>query len=429
MRSMFVNILIRGIPSTFSTCTMKKILTLAFAIFQIACVAAQPCSLDSLILRTIKANDTDLNIQWELQNHQVFTNPDCVPNDKLLIHLVGSFDNPARTTFFPTLAANNGYKVIVLKYPNGTAAVSACGNSTDIDCFRRYRHEIVFGVDSSSEVAVGANECILNRVEKLISYLDNTFPDENWDNFLSAPGAIDWSDIVVSGHSQGGGHAAYLGQQFQADRVLMFASPNDYSNHFSAPANWLSLASATQDSNYFAFGNLFDEVVDANKQFANWTAMNLLSQSDSVLTDNSGCDFNNAQVLYTRFDSTGGIARNHSSVVIDEFTPLTAGVPTFTPVWEYMLGLCEGSTSIAVSQDDLRMIHVFPNPVSSSLRVESSDLISSIEIFSTTGKKLLMVEAFQKSVEVNVESYPGLLFLKVTHKGIDNSVWKTVVVR
>lgn len=396
---------------------------------QVANLLAQPCAPDSLILRTIKANETDSNIQSELQRHQVFSNPDCIPNNKLLIHLVGSFDNPARTTLFPTLAANNGYKVIVLKYPNGTAAVSACANSTDIDCFRRYRHEIVFGVDSSSEVSVDASDCILNRVEKLLTFLESNYPAENWGNFLSAPGAIDWSDIVVSGHSQGGGHAAYIAQQFQVDRALMFASPNDYSNHFSAPANWLSSPGATADSDYYAFGNLFDEVVDADKQFANWTAMNLLSTSDSVLVDHADCDYNKAQVLYTRFDSAGGLSRNHSSVVIDEFTPLTAGIPTFTPVWEYMLGLCEGPTSIADSQDDFPLVHIFPNPASSYLRIESSGLISSIEIYSTTGKKLLTVESFQKSVEVNVESYPGLIFLKVTHQGSKTPVWKTVVVQ
>lgn len=408
---------------------MKKSLLLAFAILQATFVVAQSCSPDSLTLRTIKANDTDPNIQWELQSHQVFINPDCVPNDKLLIHLVGSFDNPARTTLFPTLAANNGYNVIVLKYPNGTAAVSACGNSADIDCFRRYREEIIFGVDSSSEVSVDINDCILNRIEKLISYLDNTFPDENWDNFLSAPGTIDWSQIVVSGHSQGGGHAAYIAKQFQVDRAIMFASPNDYSDHFSAPANWLSLPSATPDSNYYAFGNLFDEVVDADKQFANWTAMNLLSASDSILVDQADCDYNKAQVLYTRFDSGGGLSRNHSSVVIDEYTPLTVGTPTFTPVWEYMLGLCEGTTSLEGSQNDIHLITLFPNPASSSVRIESTALISAIDIYSSTGSLLRSIQPFQKSVEVNVESYSGLLFLRVMHRGSQNSAWKRIVVR
>lgn len=408
---------------------MKNILSLLFAMLQVANLLAQPCAPDSLTLRTIKANDTDNNIQWELQNHQIFTNPDCVPNDKLLIHLVGSFDNPARTTFFPTLAANHGYKVIVLKYPNGTAAVSACGNNTDIDCFRRYRHEIVFGEDSSSEVSVDASDCILNRVEKLLTFLESNYPAENWGNFLAAPATIDWSDITVSGHSQGGGHAAFLAQQFQVDRALMFASPNDYSDHFSAPATWLSSPGATPDSNYYAFGNLFDEVVDADKQFANWAAMNLLSSSDSVLVDQADCDYSKAQVLYTRFDSAGGISRNHSSVVIDEFTPLTAGTPTFTPVWEYMLGLCEGITSLEASQDDIYQIALFPNPASGSVRIESTMPISAIDIYSSTGSLLRSIQPFQKSVEVNVESYSGLLFLRVMHRGSGDSVWKKVVVR
>lgn len=93
-----------------------KIATLLFLTVTL-CInsIAQSCSPDSLIVRDKKAFQTDNNIDWEIINHQIFINPDCVPNNKLLLHLVGTDDQPTSTTYFPTLAANNGFKVIVLK--------------------------------------------------------------------------------------------------------------------------------------------------------------------------------------------------------------------------------------------------------------------------------------------------------------------------
>ena len=40
---------------------------------------AQTCNPDSIEIRTIKAFTTSNLIDWELQNHQVFINPDCSP--------------------------------------------------------------------------------------------------------------------------------------------------------------------------------------------------------------------------------------------------------------------------------------------------------------------------------------------------------------
>jgi hypothetical protein len=392
---------------------MKRSIILMLTIIQFANLYGQTCSPDSLLLRSIKAIETDSNINWELQNHQVYINNDCTQNDKLVIHLVGTFGNPASTTYFPTLAANNGFKVINLKYPNGTAAVTACANSNDINCFQGYRQEIIFGVDSSSIVTVDENNCVINRIEKLVTYLNNNFPSENWDEFLSTPGNLNWSNIVVSGHSQGGGHAAFIAKQFEVNSALMFASPNDYSDFFSAPANWLSLPSATPDSNYFAFGNLFDNVVDFNKQFENWTAMNLLLQTDSTNVDHTTCNYNNSKVLYTKYETPTG-AGNHSAVITDDFTPLSGGTATFAPVWEYMLGLCEVATSVSETNDYPNNIRFFPNPTSSKVRIESSNKISKVEIFNLSGILLRTVRPFQENFELNVESYKGVIFLNMT---------------
>ena len=59
---------------------------------------------------------------------------------------------------------------------------------------------------------------------------------QNWGQFLSG-GSIQWDHIIISGHSQGGGHAAVIGISNPVRRVLMFASPNDHIDtlHINAP--------------------------------------------------------------------------------------------------------------------------------------------------------------------------------------------------
>jgi hypothetical protein len=408
---------------------MKRSIILILLIFQFLHLFGQTCSTDSLIVRSIKAFETDSNINWELQKHQVFINPDCVQNDKLVLHLVGSFDNPANTTYFPSMAANNGYKSINLKYPNSTAALSACGNSNDVDCFQGFREEIIFGVDSNSSVEVDMNNCIINRLEKLLNYLHNNYPLENWGIFLTENRDINWSNIIVSGHSQGGGHAAFIGKKFDVNRVLMFASPTDYSNVFSTPANWISSPSMTPDSNYYAFGNLFDDVVDFNKLFENWSAMNLLSQADSTNVDNSNGSYNNSNILYTRHDTSTGFSNSHNNMIIDNFTPISAGTPVFLPVWKYMLGIQEVSTSVSKANDFINNIKLFPNPTSSMLLIESNEMISKIEIYTLSGSLLKTIKPFKKNIEVNVESFKGVLLLYMTLQNNDGLICETIIVK
>jgi len=272
----------------------------------------QSCSPDSLILREKKAIQTDIDIDWELINHQIFINPDCIPNNKLLLHLVGTGDQPTSTTYFPTLAANNGFKVIVLKYKNGISATEVCRNSEVVDCHLNYRQEIIYGTDESPHVEVDSSNSILNRFQKLLVFLESEYPTENWGDFLDDQNDIAWNNIQVSGHSQGGGHAAFIGKEFLVDRVLMFASPNEYNAYFSAPANWIGFPSETPDSNYYGFCNTLDEVVDFSEQYLMWETMNMLIDVDSVKVDNSTCPYDNARGLYTTYDAMTFFSGNHN---------------------------------------------------------------------------------------------------------------------
>jgi hypothetical protein len=83
-------------------------------------------------------------------------------------------------------------------------------------------------------------------------YLAENDPKGGWDEFLK-DGKPAWDRIIVGGHSQGSGHAAYIGKMFDVDRVLIFSGPQDYMDDLHKPAPWLGQKSATPPSHFFAF--------------------------------------------------------------------------------------------------------------------------------------------------------------------------------
>ena len=311
---------------------------------------AQLCDSTSLILRTVRASQTDAQIAWELSASQVLYHPSCLHQGKLLLYLVGSFDGTLQSFKFNTLAAQMGYHVIVLKYENSVAAQSACAGSSDLNCYEKFRREVIYGEELSSAVAVDSIHAIHNRLSRLIEYLETNYPSEYWGQFLNGS-AVDWQKVTVAGHSQGGGHAAYIAQQEEVDRAICFASPNDYSNFYSKPAAWLSNAFRTSGDRLFGLNNLQDDVVDFSNQEEVWNVMPF-TEKDTFFVEAQTSSFGSAQKLYLNYDAAGGSSDNHSAMIRDTETPLDSwGKPIFQPIWRYLLG---ESTTTAVFQSNPR---------------------------------------------------------------------------
>lgn len=405
---------------------MKLLLSFLLLLFHFSALT-QDCNSAELIQRSIEAEITDANIEREPREHQVFLNPTCIQNGKLLVHLVGSFDNPSNTTLFPRLAANNGYKVINLRYRNEFAAVLTCGNSLDPNCYDDYRREIIFGEDLHPEVTVDYNNSILNRLIKLLIYLDAEYPDENWSDFINQD-TITWNKIAVSGHSQGGGHAAYLGKEFEVDRVLMFASPNDYSDRLMASAVWLGFPSKTPISKYYAFGNYFDDAVEFENQVSNWQTMGLFLNSDSLLVDRKQCDDFNSKVLYTKKMSSGLITPNHSNVLIDDVTPVENDSILFVSVWEYMLGGCDVISSSQIMFNKINQnVNIYPNPSQGEVCFQAEREISKIEIFDIFGNKQKDLIPNSKIVNIDFGLTDGILICYIYFAGAAYPIVRKVV--
>lgn len=327
--------------------------------------------------------------------------------NKLFLFIGGT--NSSSSTDYNALrlhSANLGFDFINLSYPNNVAAASLASSSDSL-VFNKYRQEVCFGTPVSVDVTIDSLNSIYTRTLKLIQYLDLTYPTENWGQYLTTPTSLDWSKIIVGGHSQGSGHACYLAKQYLVDRVLMFSGPNDYSNTFSNSANWLRQAGVTPASRHFAYLSLNDEVVSFSKQFVNISGLEMLVSDDTTHVDNISSPYGNSHCLYTT--QTPGI------VVLNHNVPIKLSSIN-NNVWTYILT----STIITGLEYDFEMtdIKIYPNPSSNFIFLTSETLQEKItySIYNLSGKliknEMLIPQGKKYMIDIS-DLKKGLYILKV----------------
>ncbi|MFK7787011.1 MAG: T9SS type A sorting domain-containing protein [Crocinitomicaceae bacterium] len=365
---------------------------------------------DSLIHFEVQGNDTDpLIILDGSKKHQVFYNPTSQNQGTLLLHMVGSIDNPNSTILYPSVAANNGFHCISLAYRNGVSGQSACGNIPDSDCHLNYRKEIIEGIDYSSEVNVNNANSIDNRLIKLLQYLDANYPSQNWSQYLSG-NSVNWDKLIVSGHSQGGGHAAVIGITKPVQRVLMFGSPNDYSDTLLTLANWTQLPHLVADSNYYSFNALYDEVIEFWKQYAHSDALNLDNYGDTVNVDIVPSPFNASRQLYTKeiVTSPNPFELTHDVMIRDAETPLDGqGNPVFECAWKYMLGVECGLNY--TEELGAFPFQLYPNPARDEIHVKSKNSLLgevNICILDVLGRERMTDTISSDKSIINIQQLP-----------------------
>lgn len=382
--------------------------------------AQAQCDPATLIDRQIRASDTDPNIPFELATHWAWINPGCVQKNILLVYFVGTIDNPLSTTYFLSLAANNGYHVVSLKYPNDISAQSPCRNSADSACYSKVHREVIEGVDLHPDVDVDSNNCISNRLLKLLTFLDEQYPLEGWGTYFDGM-TISWSQTALAGHSQGGGHAAFIAKDHPVQRVIMFASPNDYSAYFNDGASWTQQQGATPDSVQFAFGNLYDDIADFGEELVQWEHLGLSAFGDTVHVDPSSCPYAGSHMLYTK-EQQPGLAVNHSLMVRDSETPLDlSGIPIYTPVWRYLLGIPCLISEVGPGAY-LGTGRVYPNPFHDRTTIElpyTKQGILQVDIMDAVGRvvRSLMVAAGAQIIVERGALRPGPYYYRVSSQG------------
>lgn len=251
---------------------------------------------------------------------------------RLVVHLPGTGGKPPSTLLLLRQAGTQGLHAIGLAYPNLPTVDSLCSLSSDVDCYAKVRLEIIDGTDRTPLTSVDRIDSIENRLIAVLGALAVQFPAEGWGQYL-ASGVPRWDRIVISGHSQGGGHAAMMARDRSMARVCMFGSPKDTSTFFNAPAAWQSDPHVTPTDRYYGFNHQQDSL---GVTLRNWAALGLAALGPAVNVDGAPLPYAGSRQLTT--NAVPAIAGEyHGSVVVDRTTPLAAdGTPLFAPVWGRM---------------------------------------------------------------------------------------------
>ncbi len=246
--------------------------------------------------------------------------PSVPSRHRLYFFITGTGGSAVGSERMDSIFATWGYHAISIDYEDNVIAV-ACAHSLDSTSFGRYRDAIVTGAPVSNKIKVDTANSILNRFQKLLVYLVKNDPDGGWGQFVKNGQPV-WSRIIVAGHSQGTGHAAYIGKMFRVDRVFMFSGPQDYMDNLHRPAPWQGDKSATPPSRFFAFLAMKDPF-NVHHQIANCMMLMDLSKPDTLIVKPGETIHGDYQILINNIPTKWP----HASTLF----------PEFENVWKYML--------------------------------------------------------------------------------------------
>lgn len=277
--------------------------------------------------KTILPTTTDAAIADFNTPHRIYFDPAAPTRNELLLFLPGTGGrNVGSPRPFSVTAAELGYHVIELAYPNSVSA-TVCWRDASPDCFENFRREIIEGRDSSPLIAVPRADSIENRLEKLLHTLAAQEPGVGWGQYLDPAGSVNWAKIALAGQSQGGGHAALIAREHTVARVLLFGAPKDYDPKRHKPAAWYRPA-RTPPERFFALAHTGDsQGCSFPQQLEIYRAMGM--GNDPFNVDGKMPPYDNSRILITSYPGHAISSKEaHVSGISNQI---------FKPVWKHML--------------------------------------------------------------------------------------------
>jgi hypothetical protein len=244
----------------------------------------------------------------------------------LLVFFPGTGGDPNGSWPFLEAGADAGYRVIGLMYDNVPSAVPTCGPQADPACFDRFREKRIFGDAASSDIDDLPVESVVNRLVKLLQYLNKKFAGEGWGQYL-LNGQPNWARIAVAGHSQGGGVAAYIAKKKSVYRVINLSGAWDRVEATKQWAPWITSPSATPMDRWYAAYHAKETNAAAMKDA--YAVLEIPPDHIRVLT----LEPNPANNL------PAGADAYHGSMAATTLTPRDAnGRPAYAADWAFLLG-------------------------------------------------------------------------------------------
>lgn len=263
-------------------------------------------------------------------------------NGRALLHLVGTYSDPLDDHRFAEHACAEGWAAMVPMYENRNHPRDICGD--DGPCYEAFHREILFGEPGAPDpVDVHPVDAIDARALGLIAHLarggDAAGP---WSSVAAALSVDDFRAVAVSGHSQGAGHAVYLGGERAAERVVILAGPSDRigdgtPGHAAVP--WVaSFAPATAADRFFGYIHRDDMVANVDQVIATWDALGV--GADSCDHANAGGYPATCRRIFVPSAGCGEVLA-HSVPVVRAWTgtcfPLLSGAHDNYATWSFLL--------------------------------------------------------------------------------------------
>jgi hypothetical protein len=287
----------------------------------------------------ITPNITDANIKDTGNNQFAYLDNRATSNNSLLIFFGGTGSSPSQYHTFCRTASSLGYHVLNLDYLN-TIPGTVCRSDENADCYGKYHREMWLGDDTSEKVSVNESNALTNRIVKFLYYLNSAHPEQRWSDYIQ-DGALNYASIILAGHSQGGGHATFIGYNVRVKRVISFAAPNDYDPEADHAASWLLQVPATPIENFYIMNHHRDEIVSPAEQYRIAEEMHLLDPVDTVHLSQS-MQIYDSHVLISDFEpnKNATIGRlKHNSMIVDAIIPEAEAGQTILAAWKFLLGI------------------------------------------------------------------------------------------
>jgi hypothetical protein len=252
----------------------------------------------------------------------------------LFVNIPGTNRTPSQCKVIAQKAVSMGYHAISLTYPNQTAGNPLCGPTGDTTCHVRLRREVIDGIDRHPSIAITPTNSIINRLTKLLIYMNKVQPTQGWGQYI-VNGQINWSKVIIAGHSQGGALAGVIGRFYPVRRIIMF-SMVDFLNNGKIP-DWEKLT--FNNANYYSLINMNDELVPWSKVNAVWTAAGWKTYGNYINVDWNPYPYNYSHLLISTYKPTStSIDPYHNMTGVDSYFPkYSSGRYVYEKAWEYLL--------------------------------------------------------------------------------------------
>ena len=200
-------------------------------------------------------------------------------NNYLVLHLPGTGSKTIDQTDYTDTIASMGYYVISLSYSSYPIAVSQTdaycmslslsssasasasashpSDTVQSDCNTKFHESVVFGIRYNTTTSTSINTTQRQRQQDDNNNNNNNVllwpvPEEQsieaiatdairtmgWTQFLTTTKTsstiVDWTKVIVTGHSQGGSHAAYMSTRLPIPAAVLLSGPQEIVN-----ATWM----------------------------------------------------------------------------------------------------------------------------------------------------------------------------------------------